>query len=234
MEAHVGPHQAVLLPQDARRLHIAVVSSVRFLREALAEILERDPLVSVVGVCSDLIEVVALRPILQADVVLVDATIPEGPSTLKRALDIAPQMRIVAFAVRETEDDIVAWAEAGVIGYIPSTAALADFVRLVRDIHRGEQDCSGQVAFGLLRRIALSANRANRRYTTFLVPGLTDRERLVAELLRSGLSNKEIARRLSISLGTTKSHVHSLLGKLNVRRRKQVVDHLYECDQSPC
>ena len=230
MEAHVGPHQAVLLPQDARRLHIAVVSSVRFLREALAEILERDPLVSVVGVCSDLIEVVAL----QADVVLVDATIPEGPSTLRRALDIAPQMRIVAFAVRETEDDIVAWAEAGVIGYIPSTAALADFVRLVRDIHRGEQDCSGQVAFGLLRRIALSANRGNRRYTTFLVPGLTDRERLVAELLRSGLSNKEIARRLSISLGTTKSHVHSLLGKLNVRRRKQVVDHLYECDQSPC
>ena len=234
MEAHVGPHQAVLLPQDARRLHIAVVSSVRFLREALAEILERDPLVSVVGVCTDLIEVVALRPILQADVVLVDATIPEGRSTLRRALDIAPQMRIVAFAVRETEDDIVAWAEAGVIGYIPSTAALADFVRLVRDIHRGEQDCSGQVAFGLLRRIALSANRGNRRYTTFLVPGLTDRERLVAELLRSGLSNKEIARRLSISLATTKSHVHNLLGKLNVRRRKQVADYLYGHDRHTC
>ena len=234
MEAHVGPHQAVLLPRDARRLHIAVVSSVRFLREALAEILERDPLVSVVGVCSDLIEVVALRPILQADVVLVDATIPEGRSTLRRALDIAPQMRIVAFAVRETEDDIIAWAEAGVIGYIPSTAALADFVRLVRDIHRGEQDCSGQVAFGLLRRIALSANRGNRRYTTFLVPGLTDRERLVAELLRSGLSNKEIARRLSISLATTKSHVHNLLGKLNVRRRKQVADYLYGHDRHTC
>ena len=234
MEAHVGPHQAVLLPRDARRLHIALVSGVRFMREALAEILERDPLVSVVEVCTDLIEVVALRPILQADVVLVDATIPEGPNALRRALDIAPEMRIVAFAVSETEDDIIAWAEAGVIGYIPSTAALADFVRLVRDIHSGEQVCSGQVASGLLRRIALSANRGSGRFTTFLVPGLTERERLVAELLRSGLSNKEIARRLSISLGTTKSHVHSLLGKLNVRRRKQVVDHLYEYDQSPC
>ena len=123
MEAHVGPHQAVLLPRDARRLHIALVSGVRFVREALAEILERDPLVSVVEVCTDLIEVVALRPILQADVVLVDATIPEGPNALRRALDIAPEMRIVAFAVTETEDDIVAWAEAGVIGYIPSTVA---------------------------------------------------------------------------------------------------------------
>ena len=234
MEAHVWPHQAVVLPRDVQRLHIAVVSGVRFLREALAEILERDPLVSVVGVCTDLIELVALRPILHADVVLVDATLPEGPNALRRALDIAPEMRIVAFAVSETEDDIVAWAEAGVIGYIPSTAALADFVRLVMDIHRGEQVCSGQVAAGLLRRIALSANRGNGRYTTFLVPGLTERERLVAELLRTGLSNKEIARRLSISLATTKSHVHSLLGKLNVRRRKQVADYFRGYDRPPC
>jgi DNA-binding NarL/FixJ family response regulator len=231
VEAHVGPHQAVVLPRDAQRLHIAVVSGVRFLREVLAEILERDPLVSVVGLCTDLIEIVALRPVLQADVVLVDATISEGPNALRRALDIAPEMRIVAFAVSETEDDIVAWAEAGVIGYIPNTAALADFARLVMDIHSGEQVCSGQVAAGLLRRIALSANRGNGRYTTFLVPGLTERERLVAELLRTGLSNKEIARRLSISLATTKSHVHSLLGKLNVRRRKQVADYFHRHNQ---
>jgi DNA-binding NarL/FixJ family response regulator len=231
VEAQVGPSQAVVLPRNTRRPHIAVVSDVRFLREALAEILERDPLVSVVGLCTDLVEVVALRPVLQADVVLVDATIPERQNAIRRALDIAPEMRIVAFAVRETEDDIVAWAEAGVIGYIPSTAALADVVRLLVDIHRGEQVCSGRVAAALLRRIALSATRGNGRYTTFLVPGLTERERLVAELLRTGLSNKEIARRLSISLATTKSHVHSLLGKLNVRRRKQVADYLRGDDQ---
>ena len=233
MEAQVGSHQAIVLPRDARRLHVAVVSGVRFVREALAEILERDPLVSVVALCTDLIEAVASRPILQADVVLVDATIPEGPNVLRRALDIVPEMRIVAFAVRETEDDIVAWAEAGVIGYIPSTAALADLVRLVMDIYRGEQVCSGRVAAGLLRRIALSASQGNGRYTTFLTPGLTERERLVAELLRAGLSNKEIARRLSISLATTKSHVHSLLGKFNARRRKQVADYLRGYDKPP-
>ena len=233
MEAHVALHSAVVLPRDAWRLHIAVVSGVRFLREALAESLERDPLVSVIGQCTDLIEAVALHPILQPDVVLVDATIPEGPNALRRALDIAPDMRIVTFAVRETEDDIIAWAEAGVIGYIPSTAALADFVRLVMNIHSGEQVCSGRVAAGLLRRIALSASRGNGRYTTFLVPGLTERERLVAELLGTGLSNKEIARRLSISLATTKSHVHSLLGKLNVRCRKQVADYFRGCGQFP-
>jgi len=230
VEAQVEPSQAVVLPRNTRRLHIAVVSDVRFVREALVEILERDPLVSVVGQCTDLVEVVALRPILHADVVLMDATISEGQNTLRRGLDMAPELRVVAFAVRETEDDIVAWAEAGMIGYIPGTAPLADLVRLLMDIHSGEQVCSRRVAAALLRRIALSATRGNGRYTTFLVPGLTERERLVAELLRTGLSNKEIARRLSISLATAKSHVHSLLGKLNVRRRKQVADYFHGDD----
>jgi DNA-binding NarL/FixJ family response regulator len=233
VEANVAPHPAVVLSRDARCVRIAVVSGVRFLREVLAEILERDPLVSVVGLCSDLIEAVAMRPTLQADVVLVDATIPEGPNTVKRALDIAPGMRIVACAVRETEDDIVAWAKAGVIGYIPNTAALGDLVRLVIDIHGGEQVCSGRVAAGLLRRIALTANRGDGRSATFPAPALTERERLVAELIRTGHRNKEIARRLSIGLATTKSHVHSLLGKLNVQHRKQVADYLREYDQPP-
>jgi len=57
-------------------------------------------------------------------------------------------------------------------------------------------------------------------------PELTRRERQTAELIKSGLSDKEIARRLNISLGTTKSHVHNLLVKLNARRRTEVADHL--------
>jgi DNA-binding NarL/FixJ family response regulator len=204
------------------------VSDVRFVREGLAEMLERDPLASVVRLCADLSEAVAVSPAVEADVILLDATVPEGAAAVRRALDIAPGMRIIAFALRETEDDIIPWAEAGVIGYIPSTTALADLARLVLDIHSGEQVCSGRVAAGLLRRIALTASPGTRRNAPFRVPALTKRERQAAELIRTGLSDKEIARRLNISLATTKSHVHNLLGKLNVRRRSEVADHLRE------
>jgi DNA-binding NarL/FixJ family response regulator len=209
------------------------VSGVRFLREGLAEILERDPLVSVVRLCADLAEAVAMSPALEADVVLLDATVPDSAAAVRRALEIAPGMRIVAFAVRETEEDIIPWAEAGVIGYIPSTAALAELARLILDIHSGEQVCSGRVAAGLLRRIALSAGPGTSRNAPFPVPALTKRERQAAELIRTGLSDKEIARRLNISLATTKSHVHNLLGKLNVRRRSEVAEHLHEYGQHP-
>ncbi len=228
MDANVTPDEAVAFSRSGRAVRILLVWGVRFTRECLAEILERDPLVSVVGLCADLSEAVALNPALQADIVLLDARIPEGAAAVRRALDIAPGMRIVVSAVRETEDDIVAWAEAGVIGYIPRTVALADFVPFLIDIHSGEQICSGRVAAGLLRRIAVSSGRNAGRNAAFPIPALTKRERQAAELIRSGLSDKEIARRLNISLATTKSHVHNLLGKLNARRRTQVAEHLRE------
>lgn len=61
-------------------------------------------------------------------------------------------------------------------------------------------------------------------YALALMPGLplTTREREVALLVLSGSSNKEIARHLSISLATTKSHVHNILGKLSLKRRGQL------------
>jgi two-component system, NarL family, nitrate/nitrite response regulator NarL len=228
VEANVAPHQAVAQLRGGRGLRIVIVWGVRFLVEGLAEILERDPLVSVVGLCADLSEGVALSLALQADVVLLDARIPEGVAAVRRALDVAPGMRIVALAVRENEDDIVAWAEAGVIGYIPITAAQADLARLIIGTHSGEQLCSGRVAAGLLRRIAVTAKPGGGGggNAPFRAPVLTKRERQTADLIRTGLSDKEIARRLNISLATTKSHVHNLLGKLNLRRRSQVANQL--------
>jgi two-component system, NarL family, nitrate/nitrite response regulator NarL len=228
VEGDVALDQAVACSRDGRALRIVVVWGVRFAGESLAEILERDPLVSVVGLCSDLSEAVTLNPAVQADVVLLDARIVEGAAAAKRALDAAPGMRIVVAAVREIEDDIVAWAEAGVIGYIPKTVPLGDFVRLIMDIHSGEQICSGRVAAGLLRRLAHTGGRSPGRNALPAAPALTRRERQIAELLRSELSDKEIARRLNISLATTKCHVHNLLGKLNLRRRGQVAQYLRE------
>ena len=233
MEANVAPNQAVADTRVGQGLRVLLVWAVRFTRESLTEILERDPLVSVVGQCAGLSEATALSSALQADIILLDSRISDGVAAVRRALDVAPDMRIIACSVRETEDEIINWAEAGVIGYIPRTAALAEFVRLIMDIHNGEQISSGRIVTGLLRRIALTARQRPERDPALPFPALTKRERQAAELIRSGLSDKEIARQLKISLGTTKSHVHNLLGKLNVRRRSQVAEWLREYDYRP-
>jgi two-component system nitrate/nitrite response regulator NarL len=228
VEANVAPGGTVAQSRGDRNLRVVIVWGVRFLGESLTEVLERDPRVSVIGLYADLSEAAALSLASQADVVLLDARIPEATTAVRRALGIAPNMRIVALAVRETEDDIVAWAEAGVIGYIPRSIHRADLARLIVDIHSGEQLCSGRVAAGLFRRIAVTSKSGTDRNAPFRAHALTRRERQAAQLISSGLSDKEIARRLNISLATTKSHVHNLLGKLNVRRRTQVADQLRE------
>jgi len=221
-DADLAPRQPDLLAAEARRLRIVIVSEVRFLRESLAEFLERDPSLSVVGLCADLAELVVLSPPPQADVVLVDAALRDGAAAARRTRQVKPDLRIIAYAVRETKEDVIAWAEAGVIGYVPNTAALADLMRLIVDIHGGEQPCSGRVAAELLRRIAIGRNAPSPTLA------LTRREREAAELIATGLSDKEIARRLNISVATAKLHVHNLLGKLNVQRRGQVVVRLNE------
>jgi DNA-binding NarL/FixJ family response regulator len=225
--ADLASRQPDLLAPEARPLRIVIVSEARFLRESLAEFLERDPSVSVVRLCDDLAEV-ALNPPLQADVVLVDAALRDGAAVARRTCQIKPDIRIIAYAVRETKEEVIAWAEAGVIGYVPSTAALADLVRLIVDIHGGEQLCSGRVAAELLHRIAVTESLGIGRNASTPALALTKREREAAELIATGLSDKEIARRLNISLATAKAHVHNLLGKLNVQRRGQVVVRLHE------
>jgi two-component system, NarL family, nitrate/nitrite response regulator NarL len=218
----LAPRQPGLLAGEAQRLRIVIVSDVRFLREGLAEFLERVPSISVVGLCADLAEVLALSPPLQADLVLVDAALRDGIAAARRIHQVKPGVRIIAYAVRETKEDVIAWAEAGVIGYVPNNAALADLVRFIVDIHGGEQPCSGRVAAELLRRIAVTESLG---MSSPPLP-LTRREQETAELIATGLSDKEIARRLNISLATAKAHVHNLLGKLNVQRRGQVVVRL--------
>jgi two-component system, NarL family, nitrate/nitrite response regulator NarL len=232
-DADLAPRPLGLLAAEARPLRIVIVSEVRFRREILAEFLERDASVSVVGLCADLAEVVALSPPPQADLVLVDAALRDGIGSVRRTRQIKPDVRIIAYAVRETKDDVIAWAEAGVIGYVPNTAASADLVRLIVNIHGGEQPCSGRVAAELLHRIAVTESLGIARIALSPAPALTRREREAAELIATGLSDKEIARRLNISLATAKLHVHNLLGKLNVQRRGQVVVRLHERVRHP-
>lgn len=233
MEAAASLERLIAPQRDTQPLRIYMVWGVRFTRESIAQLLERDALVTVVGQSAGLSEAMTLAHALQADVVLLDARLPEGPAEVRRALDLAPDLRIIACSVRELEEEIIAWAEAGVIGYIPRTTALADFVRLIVDIHNGEQTSSGRIVTGLLRQIAVTARRRLTRDNGFPSPALTKRERQAAELIRSGLSDKEIARQLNISLATTKSHVHNLLGKLHLNRRSQVAEWLREYERPP-
>jgi len=113
---------------------------------------------------------------------------------------------------------VIACAEAGVSGYVTREASLDELTGVVESVARGESPCSPRISALLLRRVA---ETAGRRTETDAARRLTRREAEIVGLIDEGLSNKQIAGRLSIELATVKNHVHSILEKLQVERRAE-------------
>jgi DNA-binding NarL/FixJ family response regulator len=203
---------------DDHHPSLLIISEVRLFSEGLAEALGRSPLLSAVQHCAGWSEAMAKIPTMRPDMFLVDASIHGGTALVRALRGLAPQGLVVVVALNETPDSVIAWAEAGVAGYIPKTAGLGDVLPTLLGIRRGEQACSASVAAGLIRRLRDQPN-AGPAPGAAAQPVLTGRELQIIELISAGLSNKEIARRLNIGVATTKSHVHNLLGKLKIPRR---------------
>jgi DNA-binding NarL/FixJ family response regulator len=205
-------------------LDVLIVSDVRFLRESLAEILGRAPGIHVCGQSATLAHALEAATTLRPKIVLLDVAFPGGTETAARLSAALPDAGIIALAITETAETVLAWAAAGIAGYVPNTASVDDLVALVEQISRGEQACPSRIVGSLLRRFAASARGG---LPAVPPPALTRRELDIVRLVGGGLSNKDIARRLGISLGTTKSHVHNLLGKLSLQRRAEVMTHVH-------
>jgi two-component system nitrate/nitrite response regulator NarL len=202
--------------------NLLILSDIRFLREGLAAVLARDGAFVIVGIAADFHEALAAAVVRPPPLILVDAGLPEGLGTVARLRQLAPLSQIVALALSETEADVIAWAEAGICGYVPRSTALSELANFLGKIMRREQVCSTRVAAGLLHWIADGPRAAGSKLAPNETTALTAREDQVVSLVAAGLSNKEIARRLDIGLATVKSHVHNVLAKLTLERRSQL------------
>jgi len=213
---------------DAALAHGAlIVSELRFLRDSLVEILGRLSDLQVCGQAATLAGALVCAETTRPRIVLLDVAFPAGTETVAALCALVPGVNVIALGVHETEEHVLAWANAGVVGYVPNTASVDDLILLIGQISRGEQSCPSHIAGSLLRRVAA----AGRGWAPASAPAspssaLTFRELEIFRLVGAGLSNKDIARRLCISVGTTKSHVHNVLGKLCLKRRAEVISRM--------
>ena len=208
-----------------------IISRVCLVRECFAKSLDEDASIRVVGDCATPEHALALKASLGPDMILLDAAFPGGTTTAARLSEACGTTQIVAVGLEETEDNILDWAEAGIAGYVADTASLVELPSLLKQIRWGGQSCSSRMVGVLLRRVGLLVKRADLSGGAPLAE-LTPREKTIRHCIDAGLSNKDIARQLNISLGTTKSHVHNILGKLNLTNRAQVAARMMATRQS--
>jgi two-component system nitrate/nitrite response regulator NarL len=198
------------------RARIFLLSDVRLYREGLLWSLSRQEVFEVIGAdnCSarTLTYVVELNP----EVVILDIAAAEAFATANMLSSRLPNTKMIAFAVSEVDDVVLACAEAGIAGYVAPDGSTSDLISAVEFALRDELYCSPRIAHLLSRRIgALSARLVDSPEPQ----RLTQRERQILDLICEGKSNKEIGRSLRISNATVKNHVHNILEKLQVHRR---------------
>jgi hypothetical protein len=134
-----------------------VISKVRFLREGLAEILERAQGIPITGQSSTLADALSAAAASRPTTVLLDAAFPDSMSVVAELSTVIPESNLIVFAVTEVENDVLPWARAGMVRYVPSTGSVNDVISLIGQISRGEQNCLPHVAESLLRGVATSS-----------------------------------------------------------------------------
>jgi two-component system, NarL family, nitrate/nitrite response regulator NarL len=153
------------------------------------------------------------------DVLLIDS-VAYSLEVISEMIRNCKERKTVVFGFEGSEATVVKYAMAGVSGFVHANATLADLFSTIESAASGELKCSSKVAGLLLNQIHMLAARERSPATR---DALTVREQEIASLIGRGLSNKQIARELNVQDNTVKNHVHSILGKMGVQRRGEVI-----------
>jgi DNA-binding NarL/FixJ family response regulator len=212
--AVAAPNRNLGLPDELR---ILIVDDCTLSRDNLAVAMLDSG--TVVGVAWDLPTLITSMRETPLNLVLLNLATRDSALLLGAAMKTNPSALVIALGVSEQDESaIVACAEAGVAAYHTRTQSFEDLLILISKVAAGESHCSPRVSAVLLRR--LSALASDRKPASKELV-LTSREAQILEMIRMGLSNREIADELYIALHTVKNHVHSVLGKLGVTTRGQ-------------
>ena len=181
-------------------------------RAGLADLLGNVGDFDLVAAAADGSEAVALAAEHRPDVVLMDLLMPEldGIEATRRIVQADPAVQVVVLTSFSDRERILAALDAGAIGFMLKDAEPDELFRGIRAAARGESPLAPKAA----REVLLARSPHGER-------GLTERELDVLGLVRAGLSNKLIARRLDISEKTVKAHMTSIFQRIGVSDRTQ-------------
>lgn len=198
---------------------IVIADDHALVREGTRRLLEAEPGLVVVAEAGDGAGAVAEVERLRPDVVIMDIAMPgmNGIEATRQIKARQPQVAILALTAHDDDQYILKLLDAGAAGFLLKDARGRELADAVRAVHRGETILSPAIAARAARLAA------ERRAQTESRPPLSEREMEVLREAARGLPNKDIARRLNLSVRTVHTHLGNIFSKLGVGSRTEAV-----------
>jgi len=194
-----------------RKIRVVLADDHPVVRNGLAAMVDQQPDMEVVAEAGDGDEAIALYGRFRPDVMVLDLRMPkrDGVAVVQQVMETHPKARLLIMTTYDGDEDIFRCLSQGAKGYLLKDAPRQEILSAIRAVSEDRPYTSSSIAAKALQRMAK--------------PNLTQRELDVLQLVALGRSNKDIARRLSITEGTTKTHVKSILTKLDAISRTEAV-----------
>ena len=205
------------------KIRILLVDDHTILRDGLRALLESEPDLKVIGEAEEGRQAVTLACQHEPDVVLMDISMPllNGLEATRQIKRQCPKVKVLILSMYDNEEYIRQALEAGAMGYILKDAASRELISAIRDVFRGEAVLSPAVT----RLVIEDYLRWGGIRPVEDADGLSPREREVLQLIAEGHTNKQIAEILNISIKTVQAHRTSLMQKLDLHDRGELIKY---------
>jgi DNA-binding NarL/FixJ family response regulator len=209
-------------------IKVVIADDQALVRGGFRMILDAREDIEVAGEAADGAEAIALVAEHEPDVVLMDVRMPnvDGIEATRRIVASGSPARIIILTTHDVDEYVFAALRAGASGFLLKDVRPPDLVEAIRVVARGDALLAASVTRRLLDRFAAVLPDDAARPAD--LDELTERELQVLRLVALALSNAEIAARLVLTEATVKTHVSSVLRKLDLRDRVQAVVYAYD------
>lgn len=208
-------------------IRVLVVDDIRLMANITASVLSDEEDIEVVGLATSV--EACIEQLHRCDILLVSTSLENNGARIltQEAVCADPPIKVVVMGVSKSQPVIIEYIESGASGYVLKDDSIEELLKNVRAAYNEKALISPKIAAALMTRVAELAEIC--RDSELNLDGhidLTPREYEVLEQIGQGLTNREIADKLFIELGTVKNHVHSILSKLSVSSREEAAEYL--------